>query len=125
MNTSRAAALAGVVTIALASCGGSSNKQLSYNDFISKANTLCRNGQAEFSKVKTPDDAASLLEKYVNKFKDLKPPDQLKDPYDRFVSVSEQQVDLLKKGDTAGYNKLNSESNKIAAEMGTQDCVSQ
>jgi hypothetical protein len=125
MNTSRAAALAGVVTIALAGCGGGSNKQLSYSDFITKANTICRDGQAAFSKVKTPDEAASILEKYVKKFKDLKPPDQLKDPYDRFVSVSERQVDLLKKKDTAGYNKLNADSNKIAAEMGAQHCISQ
>jgi hypothetical protein len=124
MKITRAAALAGAVTIALSGCGGSSNKQLSYSDFISKANTLCKNGRAEFAKVKTPDEAASLLDKYVKKFKDLKPPDQLQSSYDRFVSVSDQQVALLKKGDTAGYNKLNAESDKIALEMGAKDCAS-
>ena len=125
MNTSRVVAVAGVLTIAIAGCGGSSNKQLSYSDYISKANTLCRNGQAEFAKVKSPSEAATLLDKYVKKFKDLKPPDELKGPHDRFVSVSEQQIDLLKKNDTAGYNKLNSESNKIAAQIGAKDCISQ
>jgi hypothetical protein len=125
MSTSRVAAVAVALTIALAGCGGSSNKQLSYSDYISKANTLCRNGQAEFAKVKSPGEAATLLERYVKKFKDLKPPDELKGPHDRFVSVSEQQIALLKKGDTAGYNKLNSESNKVAAELGAKDCISE
>ena len=124
MNTSRAAALAVVVAIALSGCGGSSNKQLSYSDFISKANELCRTGQAEVSKVSTPAQAASAVEKYVKKFKKLKPPDQLKAPYDQFVSLSEQQVVLVKKGDAAGANKLNAESNKLASQMGTTDCIS-
>jgi hypothetical protein len=123
MKTSRAAAVAGVVTIAVAGCGGSSNKQLSYSDFISNANTVCREGQAAFTKVSTPSQAAPVLEKYVKKFKDLKPPDELKAPYDRFVSISDQQVAALKRGDTATYNKLNAESNKVAVQMGAQDCA--
>ena len=125
MRTSRAAAIAGAVTIALAGCGGSSNKQLSYSDFITKANDLCRKGQAEFTKVNSPDAAKPILEKYLKKFKDLKPPDQLKSPYDRFVSITEQQVDALGKNDLDTFNKLNTDSDKVAAEMGTQECISE
>ena len=125
MRISRAAAIAGAVTIALAGCGGSSNKQLSYSDFIAKANDLCRKGQAEFTKVDSAEKAKPILDKYLKKFKDLKPPDQLKPPYDRFVSITEQQVTALEKNDAPAFNKLNTDSNKAAAEMGTQDCISQ
>ena len=124
MNSRRAVAVAGAVSIALAGCGGSSNKQLSYSDFVSKANALCRKGQAEFTTAQTPDKAKPVLEKYLKKFKDLKPPDQLKTPYDRFVSITERQLDALSKNDIAGFNKLNAESDRAAAEMGTQDCIS-
>ena len=124
MRTSRAAAVAGAVTIALSGCGGSSNKQLSYSDFISKSNDLCRKGQAEVSKATDLKSAGSIVEKYVKKFKDLKPPDQLKAPYDRFVSISEQQVEAAKKGDSAAVQRLESESNTAASEMGARECIS-
>jgi hypothetical protein len=123
MTSSRAVAMAGVVTIALAGCGGSSNKQLSYSAFVSKANAVCRNARAEFSKAGSPGEAAPILDKYVKKFKDLKPPDQLKSPYNRFISTSDRQVALLKKGDTAGYNKLNAETDNLARQMGATDCA--
>ena len=125
MRASRAAAIAGAVSIALAGCGGSSNKQLSYSDFIAKANDLCRKGQAEFTKVDSAEKAKPILEKYLKKFKDLKPPDQLQGPYDRFVSITERQVDALGKNDIGGFNKLNTDSDKVAAEMGTQECISE
>jgi predicted transcriptional regulator len=125
MNRVHAVALAGILTIALAGCGGSSNKQLSYSDFISKANAECKAGQAAAAKAQTPGEAAPIIEKAVNKFKKLKPPDQLKPAFERFVSISEQQLATLKKGDAKAANGLNGASNKAASEMGAQDCISQ
>lgn len=124
MRTSRAAAIAGAVTIALAGCGGSSNKQLSYSDFISKSNDLCRKGEAEVSKAADLKQAGDIVAKYVKKFKDLKPPDELKADADRFISISEQQVAAAKKGDAATVQSLEKESNDVASQMGAQDCIS-
>jgi hypothetical protein len=125
MNTSRIAAMAGVVAIALTGCGGSSNKQLSYSDFVAKANKLCSDGQAALTKATSASDSAKTLADYTKKFKDLKPPDQLKPAHDQFVQLSEQQLVLLKKGDTAGANVLSKKSDEVASKMGTQDCISQ
>ena len=125
MKTSRAAALAVVLTIAIAGCGGSSNKQLSYSGFISKMNDLCSKGEAEFAKVQSPKDAEKLVDKYLKKFKDTKPPDQLQAPYDEFISITERQVDALKKQDTSEFNRLNTDSNKAAAKMGTRQCINE
>jgi hypothetical protein len=109
-------------------CAGGLRRQLEQaaqlSDFISKANDLCRKGQAETNKATDLKQAAAIVEKYVKKFKDLKPPDQLKGPYDRFISISEQQVAAAKKNDSATVQSLESESNDVASEMGTQDCIS-
>jgi ABC-type glycerol-3-phosphate transport system substrate-binding protein len=125
MNRSHAALAAAAVTAVLAGCGGDSNKQLSYSDFISKANTVCTEGQAEVSKASTPEDTAKALEKAVDKFKDLKPPDKLKPAYDEFVSISEQQLERVKAGDIGAANALGPKSNEVAAKMGTEGCISE
>lgn len=125
MTRRHAALAAAVAAAALAGCGGSSNKQLSYSDFISKANKVCADGNVELAKVNDPKKAGEILEKYVDKFRDLKPPDKLKPEYDEFVSVSEQQVDKLNAGDFEAANALGPKSNELAAHMGTQGCISQ
>lgn len=124
MTPSRGAALAGILVIALAGCGGSSNKQLSYSAFISKANSLCTAARAEFKTTgHTPSEAAKVLDKYLKKFKDVKPPDQLKPDFSRFLSVSDEQLAALKRNDARTYNRLNSRSDAIATQMGATECA--
>ena len=124
MNTRRARVLAGAVMVLLAGCGGSSNKQLSYSDFISKANAICRHATSAASKAKTPQELATAGDPDLKKFKALKPPDALKPAFDRFVSIAEQQEAALRKGDVKTAQSLNSADNAAASEMGTQDCIS-
>jgi hypothetical protein len=119
-----AALAAAVAATALAGCGGSSNKQLSYSDFISKANKVCADGNAEVANVSDAKKAGQILDKYVQKFKDLEPPDKLKPAYDEFVAVSQQQVEKLNAGDFEAANALGPKSNEIAAKMGTRQCIS-
>ena len=127
MNTSRGTAVAGlvVIVVVLAGCGGSSNKQLSYSDFVTKANAICTAGQAETSKATSPTAAAAAAEKAIAKFKKLKPPDALRSAFDRFIAISDQQVAAAKKGDTKAAQALNGASNEAASKMGTQGCISQ
>jgi ABC-type glycerol-3-phosphate transport system substrate-binding protein len=124
MNRSHAALAAAAVTAVLAGCGGDSNKQLSYSDFISKANDVCTKGQAEVAKAGSPEATGKALEKAIDKFKDLKPPDKLKPAYEQFVSISEQQLAKVKAGDIAAANALGRKSNEAAARMGTDGCIS-
>ena len=124
MKTTRARALAGAVMVLLAGCGGSSNKQLSYSDFISKANAICKHAEGLASKAKTPQESAAVTDPDLKKFKALKPPDSLKPAFDQFVSIADQQQAALRKGDVKAAQALNGQSNAAASEMGTQDCVS-
>ena len=125
MNTSRAAAVAVALTIALAGCGGSSNKELSYSGYISKLNALCKRGEAEFTKVQSPKEAEPIIDKYEKKFKDLKPPKELKAQHDRFVAITEEQRAALERNDIKKFNQLNADSNKVAAEIGAKECISE
>ena len=124
MKTTRARALAGAVMVLLAGCGGSSNKQLSYSDFISRANAICRHAQAAASKANTPQESAAAADPDLKKFKALKPPDALKPAFDRFVSIAEQQEAALRRGDVNTARSLDAADNAAASEMGTQDCIS-
>ena len=125
MRTTRGRALAGAVMVLLAGCGGSSNKQLSYSDFIAKANAICRHAQEASSKAKTPQDSAAAADPDLKKFKALKPPDALKPAFDQFVSIAEQQEAALRKGDVKTAQSLNASDNEAASKMGTKDCISQ
>ena len=125
MTRRHAALAAAVATAVLAGCGGDSNKQLSYSDFISKANKVCADGNAELAKVQDAERTGEVLDKYRKKLEDLKPPDKLKPDYDEFVSITRQQVDKLEGGDFDGANALGPKSNDVAARMGTRECVSE
>jgi hypothetical protein len=124
MNTRRTRVLAAAVMVLVAGCGGSSNKQLSYGDFIAKANAICRHAQAMASKATTPQESASAADPDLKKFKALKPPDVLKPAFDQFVSIAEQQEAALRKGDVKTAQALNSSDNAAASKMGTKDCIS-
>ena len=124
MTRSHAAIAAALAASALAGCGGSSNKQLSYSGFISKADSICRAGKAATAKATSPQGAAKAGDKYVKQFKALKPPAKLKPAADEFISVSEQQEQRLEASDVNGANALNGKSDEAASKMGTQDCMS-
>jgi len=124
MKTTRARMLAGALMVLLAGCGGNSNKQLSYSDFIAKANAICRDAQKAASNAKTPQEIAAAGDPELKKFKALKPPDVLKPAFDQFVSIAEQQEAALRTGDLKTARSLNAADNAAASKMGTKDCIS-
>jgi hypothetical protein len=117
----RLTALAAVAMLVIAGCGGGdSNKTLSYSDFSKQANDICKEADANTSGQKLTGQAKTdapvfkeLLDKQqasIDKFKDLKPPKELQSDFDKFNSISDQQVaaakeasDLASKGDQAAY----------------------
>jgi outer membrane murein-binding lipoprotein Lpp len=106
----------------LAGCGDS-NEQLSYSDFVSKANKICADGNAAIAKADRLEEQGKTLEPYVKKFKDLEPPDALKPTYDEFVATSEQLVEKAKAGDTAGLQELSAKGDELGSKLGAQQCA--
>ncbi len=97
IRTQRLAVAVGTAAIVLSGCGGGS-KSLSKGDLVSKANAICKQGNAELTKVprpkvNTPTLTAAYFTKIlaVGKREDaklsaLKPPKELKSGYDEFLA---------------------------------------
>jgi hypothetical protein len=150
LNKFRLSALAAAVALVVAGCGGGSdNKTLSYSDFGKQANQICQDSNAETkpltdkltgdpkNDVPILDQLVPKLEAAEGKFKDLKPPTELKADYDKFISVTDQQFAIIKKAQTAAkagdkttyVNDIKSlkplsEQNKLAAsKLGAAECA--
>jgi hypothetical protein len=151
MKMIRLTAVAGLAAVAIAGCGGgsSSNKTLSYSDFGTQASAICKSANNDVKPLsqKLNGEPANdepilgqLISKQqaaVDKFKGLKPPSELKPYVDKFTSISDQQIVIAKKaqtaaksGDKASYQSalkelqpLSKQSDAAASKMGAKDCV--
>jgi hypothetical protein len=140
------------VTAALgvAGCGGGdSNKTLSYSDFGKKADEICTQVNAKTDPIgakltgQVQNDAPlysqliPAVEQGRKDFSDLKPPDELKADFDKFLSVTDQQIANAKKAEAAAKagqqaqyiaiikatKPLQAESNAAASKLGAAVCA--
>ena len=143
------AALAAAALAAAGCGGGDDNKTLSYSDFSKQANDICKQAndknaglnQKFTGKVETDaplfDQLIPAIESARSDFGDLKPHDELKADYDKFLSITDQQIANAKKaqsqakaGDQAGYiatlkatQPLQEQSNIEGSKLGAAECA--
>lgn len=115
------AAVAGAMLVA--GCG-SSNGNLSYSDFGTQANQICKDGKAALANVKSAPEFATTVQPFIDKIKDLKAPDELRSAQADFVSISEQQVAAAKANDIPKVQSLEPASDAAGSKMGAPDCAS-
>jgi hypothetical protein len=147
-------AVAAVAAIVVAGCGGGSddsNKTLSYSDFSAQASKVCTDADTGIKQTaskltgKASTDAAVYdelipkLEAAAAKFKALKPPDELKADFDRFNSITDQQLALTKKAQAAAKSgnqqaygavikelkasPLDEQNDLAASKLGASGCI--
>jgi len=135
--------------LGVAGCGGDDNKTLSYSDFGKKADEVCTQVNAKTDPIgaklngKVANDAPlypqliAAVEQGRKDFGELKPPDELTADYDKFLSVTDQQIANAKKaeaaakaGDQAEYiaivkatQPLQQQSNLAASKLGAAVCA--
>jgi hypothetical protein len=111
----------------VAGCGGgSSNDTLSYSDFGSQADQICKDGNEAVAKLDqsaTLKDFGAAIQPYVDKIKDLKAPDELKAAQTQFVSISEQQIAAANAGDAKKLQELGPQSDQAGSQMGAPTCA--
>jgi hypothetical protein len=140
--------VAAAAVLGAAGCGGDdSNKTLSYSDFSNQANEICKSSNEKSAGAKLTNDLqadATVLDEQIPNvesaladFKELNPPEELKADFDRFVSISEQQLanakkarDAAKAGDKAGFvaalkatAPLQSQSHEAGSKLGAAECA--
>lgn len=152
MTKLRLVATAAVAAAVIAGCGGGdSNKTLSYSEMGAQANKICNDVNPEIKALgakitgKASTDAPILdqiipkLDDAIGRFKALKPSDELKPDFDRFLSTSEVQIALDKKaqaaaksGDQAAYtaaikalkaSPASSQNDAAASKLGAKACI--
>jgi hypothetical protein len=89
-----------VLTLAAAGCGGGGGGRLSKEEYSAKLNRICADLNAkdkELGEPRSPDELvakgpqlADAFQKAIDEAKKLKPPAELEDAADRFVSLAQQ-----------------------------------
>jgi hypothetical protein len=141
--------VAAAAVLGATGCGGGSdsNKTLSYSDFSNKANEICKTSNEKSAGAKLTGDPkadAAVFDKLIPQvesgiadFKKLNPPDELKPDFDKFLSISDQQLANAKKaqaaakaGDRAGYiqilkatQPLQAQGNIEGSKLGAAECA--
>jgi hypothetical protein len=100
--------------LGVAGCGGGDdNKTLSYSDFGKKADEICADVNAKTDPIgqkltgKVDNDAQyysqliPAVQQGRDDFADLKPPEELKANFDKFLSITDQQIANAKKAEAA------------------------
>ena len=154
MTKLRLFAAAAVAALVVAGCGGGSddsNKTLSYSDFSAQASKICTDANPDIKQTtskltgKASADAAVYdelipkLEAASAKFKALKAPDELKADFDRFNSITDQQIALAKKAQAAAKSgnqqayvgvlkelkasPLDEQNDEAASKLGASGCI--
>jgi hypothetical protein len=128
--------VAALAALGVAGCGGGdSNKALSYSDFSTQANDICKSENAKIKPVgdkltgKATTDAP-VYDALIPKLQDardkigaLKAPDALKPSFDSFLSITDQQIAKAKEAQTAA--KTGNDSAYIAVLKATQPLAKQ
>jgi hypothetical protein len=143
-------AAAASAALAVAGCGGGDdNKTLSYSDFGKKADEICTQVNAKTDPIgqklngKVDNDAQyysqliPAVEQGRSDFADLKPPDELKADFDKFLAATDQQIANAKKAEAAAKagkqaeyiaivkstQPIQQESNAAASKLGAAVCA--
>jgi hypothetical protein len=153
VNHFRATAGTALVALALAGCGGgsdsgSSNKELSYSEFVKQANTICKEERAKSEATAQKLTGQSAQDKNVwpglvdqlrsgyDRFEQLDPPEELQQDFDRFNAAHQETLTLAEEakaaadqGDEEAYahafKRLQDAPNAAAAgsKLGAAECA--
>jgi ABC-type glycerol-3-phosphate transport system substrate-binding protein len=147
----RLAILATLSAAVLAACGGgdASSERLSEEEFREQANAICTdyNEQiADLGSPASPEDIPDyvergipIIEEGIAKLRELNPPEELADDYDRMLDETEKTIPVARQLSEAAADEdaeavqeaislgqeADAESDRIAREMGLESCASE
>ncbi len=112
-----------LAAIAVAGCGGSSNRNAGYGAFIAQLNSLCSQGNSAVSAASGTSAKLAVIETYIKKFEALTPPSQLTSIFDQWTSTQNQTLAALKGGDAATAQTLTKQGDTLASSLGAGTCA--
>jgi hypothetical protein len=145
LTTATAIALAAGALLVPA-CGGGGDEGLSREEFISRGDAICDEYDQRTEQVEDPEslddverfveETRTLIRDGVDELKELEPPEELADDYNRWTSQIEENIGLLDDleaaaaaGDEAQVQEILAEAeqagaqaDRLAGEMGFEEC---
>jgi flagellar hook-length control protein FliK len=147
----RIAGLAGLVVGGLlaAGCGGGGGDRLSEEEFREQANAICEEYDQKIAALGSPtspedipafvEKGIPLIEQGLAELRDLNPPEELQEDYDRMLDETEKAIPAARKLSEAAAEEdaaavqeaiaegqqADTESDRIATELGLNGCVSE
>ena len=145
----RRLAIASLVALALAGCGG--DGRLSEDEYRSAATTICLQSRQQQERIEQPTRATpeaianyfrrqvEITERNVKRFDALKPPEAFEERHDRLVSLGREgirQIDSLVKSFEGGDDphealvsaqkdlvRIGDEQRRVARDLGVRECT--
>ena len=147
----RLAILATLSAAVLAACGGgdASSERLSEEEFREQANAICTDYNEQIVDLGSPaspedipdfvERGIPIIEEGIAKLRELNPPEELADDYDRMLDETEKTIPVARQLSKAAADEdaeavqeaislgqeADAESDRIAREMGLESCASE
>lgn len=136
------------IALGLAACGDDSSQQLSATELVSRADEICRGGIERFEEIQSEppsnaveaeaqtEELVDVASEELNDLRELRPPDELQEPYEAYLASRTRALDQLERGrdaaaerDTDAYvvaqTKVTADQParlKLAQAVGLEDC---
>jgi hypothetical protein len=113
----------------LAGCGGDGDERLSRAEFVERATAVCVRAEERIGELAEPGsedelaayarEARAITEEGVADLRELEPPDQLEQGFDRYLERADRVVDLLEELEGAAEEGDSEAARRIAGQIGT------
>lgn len=142
----RRVAVACVVALAAAGCGGDDGERLSKGEFLRRADAVCSKYEARLDALGQPtnvkqlrafaDKALPIAKEGREELGELRPPAELEDTYDAWLEQGDEAIEIVERlRDAAADNdqaeiqeiaqdaeRADAEANRLAEEIGLERC---
>ena len=136
------------IAFVLAACGGGEGDELTAEEFRQQADSICADYEGRLDELGAPsspedlqryvDEAVPIFEEGTTELEDLNPPGELEDDWNRVMEINQEQLENVRElqeaaeeGDQARLGELLAEadqarleSDRLASELGLQECGS-
>lgn len=134
--------------ILAAGCGGEGGgDRLTRDEFVSRAEEICEEYDGRIEEIPEPeseeqlgeytDELVQIVEEGVAEFRELRPPEELQDEYDRWMESNEEAVDAareldqaVEEGDAGRLTEIQAEAeqkeeeaDELARDLGLEECA--
>jgi len=123
--------LASTIALATIGCGGDGGERLSRDEFVDRATEICGRAEERIGELEEPTsvaeletyarDARGITEEGVDDLRELEPPQELEEGFDRYLEAADEVIALLGELEQVAEDGEEAEALRIAEEIGSAE----